>query len=340
MPFWSGGYLYVDSGIFSGTGRENLGISQLLNSDQNRLILYSGDRSLTFDLEKDTVRDNDGQAYYPGAIRRGGRVFVPAYTVSSRFQITQSIIDVKRGSLVWLRPSGYGLSEEVFADAAEYSMESTYRNYLRDKERADASASTEEPPAVPENPGGAVSEPLETELNGKRIYLCIAGVSSTLLDVLDTYGAQAAFFLTPAQMAESGDLLRRMTATGQSVGILADGSDPEHTVEEQLKAGNQALAQAACCKTRFALIQKAVGRSVETAQDMGFCCLRPDLDRSGRTLQGPEGAESLLERITSRRGDVTVWLGEGVTSQGLRSFLIAVRKADGVCVALRETAVE
>ena len=172
MPFWSGGYLYVDSGIFSGTGRENLGISQLLNSDQNRLILYS------------------------------------------------------------------------------------------------------------------------------------------------------------------------MTATGQSVGILADGSDPEHTVEEQLKAGNQALAQAACCKTRFALIQKAVGRSVETAQDMGFCCLRPDLDRSGRTLQGPEGAESLLERITSRRGDVTVWLGEGVTSQGLRSFLIAVRKADGVCVALRETAVE
>ena len=42
MPFWSGGYVYIASSIFTGTGRESLGISQVLNSDQGRLVLYSG----------------------------------------------------------------------------------------------------------------------------------------------------------------------------------------------------------------------------------------------------------------------------------------------------------
>ena len=52
MPFWSGGYVYIASSIFTGTGRESLGISQVLNSDQGRLVLYSGGRSLTYTLRQ------------------------------------------------------------------------------------------------------------------------------------------------------------------------------------------------------------------------------------------------------------------------------------------------
>ena len=47
MPFWSGGYVYIASSIFTGSAREALGISQVFNSDQGRLVLYSGGRSLT-----------------------------------------------------------------------------------------------------------------------------------------------------------------------------------------------------------------------------------------------------------------------------------------------------
>ena len=39
MPFWSGGYVYIASSIFTGRGREALGVSQVFNSDHDRLVL-------------------------------------------------------------------------------------------------------------------------------------------------------------------------------------------------------------------------------------------------------------------------------------------------------------
>ena len=339
MPVWSGGYLYIAGSVFTGAGRESLGISQVLNTGQERLVLYSGGRSLTFDLAKGTARDNDGQSYSPGAIRRGGAVFVPVYAVTRCFELVYSIIEVDRGSLVWIRPSGSSLSDSLFADAAKHSMESVYADYLRAKEQTDAPAGTVDKPTAPAAPSAESSpEEPETELHGKSVYLCLEGVSSAMLDVLDVYGAQAAFFLSPEQIAEEGDLLRRMIATGQSVGILADGADPERSVAEQLEAGNRALAQATCGKTRLALIRNGGSQAAALAEELGFRCLRPDLDRSGQPLRNAAAAESLLQRTSARRGDVSIWLGDGAASVGLRSFLLAVREAGGVCVALTEAA--
>ena len=39
MPFWSGGYVYIASSIFTGRGREALGVSQVFTSAQDRLVL-------------------------------------------------------------------------------------------------------------------------------------------------------------------------------------------------------------------------------------------------------------------------------------------------------------
>ena len=61
MPFWSGGYVYIASSIFTGAARETLGISQVLNNDQGRLVLYSGGRSLTYNLSASYALDNDGE---------------------------------------------------------------------------------------------------------------------------------------------------------------------------------------------------------------------------------------------------------------------------------------
>lgn len=340
MPIWSGGYLYIASSIFSGAGREILGISQVLNNDQGRLVLYSGGRSLTFDLGQNFARDNDGQNYYPGAVRRNGVVFVPAYAITRCFDLTYSIIEVERGSLVWIRTPNSTLSDSLYADAAQYSMKSVYADYLRAKEQADAPAAPAVPVTPTDKPATAVppagDEEPDAELNGKRIYLCLEGVSAPLLDALDTYGAQAAFFLSPSQMMESGDLLRRMAVGGQSVGILVDGSDPERSVEEQLEEGNRALAQATCGKTRLALIQNGGAQAVEAAEHLGFRCLLPDVDSGGQGLRGSAGAESLLNRVSVRRGDTSVWLGDGTAILGLQGFLAAVGEAGGVCAALTE----
>lgn len=336
MPFWSGGYVYIASSIFTGTARESLGISHVLNSDQGRLVLYSGGRSLTYNLSASYALDNDGAAYYPGAIQRNGTVFVPANTVSRYFDLVYSVIEVEHGSMVWLRQPNYGVSDKLYADAARYPMNSVYADYIRAKEAAPPEGGSPSVTGRPASP--SASQDPAAELDGKRIALCLqAGSSATLLaDVLESYDAGAAFFFTPEEMERQGGTLRRLTARGQSIGILADAGDPDRTVEEQLEAGNAALFRATCGKTRLAYIRGGGPQILQAAREAGFRCLQPELDRSGYGLQNAAGALELVQRLAARRGDVSVWLGDAANSAGLRSLLSAVKEAGGVCAAYTE----
>lgn len=337
MPFWSGGYVYIASSIFTGTVRETLGISQVFNSDQGRLVLYSGGRSLTYTLSANCALDNDGAAYYPGAIRRGGTVFVPANTVARYFDLLYSVIEVEHGSMVWFRQQGYGMSDKLFADAAQYSMNSVYADYIRAKEARpeDGSPSGALRPASPAGAQGAAG------LEGKRIALCFQGGTNTaaLADALESYGAGAAFFFTPEEMERQGGTLRRLIARGQGIGILADAADPSRTVVQQLEAGNAALFRATCGKTRLAYLQNGGAQALQAAEGAGYLCLRPDLNRNGQSLQNAAGAQELVRRLAAWRGDAAVWLGDSAAGAGLRAFLSAAKEAGGVCAAYRETGV-
>lgn len=336
MPFWSGGYVYIASSIFTGAARESLGISQVLNSDQGRLVLYSGGRSLTYNLSANCALDNDGAAYYPGAIQRNGTVFVPANTVSRYFDLVYSVIEVKHGSMVWLRQPSYEVPDKLYADAAQYSMNSVYDDYIRAKE----SAPPEGGPggnSRPASPSG--SQDPAAGLEGKRIALCFqAGTSASLLaDALESYDAGAAFFFTPEEMERQGGTLRRLAAQGQSIGVLADAGDPDRTVAEQLEAGNAALFRATCGKTRLAYVRGGGAQALQAAEEAGFRCLRPDLDRSGTALRNASGALELVRRLGSWQGNASVWLGDAAGPSGLRSFLSAAQEAGGVCAAYTET---
>lgn len=333
MPFWSGGYVYIASSIFTGAAREALGVSQVLNSDQGRLVLYSSGRSLTFNLSENCALDNDGAAYYPGAIQRNGTVFVPANTVSRYFDLVYSVIEVERGSLVWLRQPSYGSTDKLYADAAQYSMNSVYADYIRAKEAPQPGGTSG---GASKPPSSGTQDPSAGSLEGKRIALCLAGGSAAAADALDSYHAGAAFFFTPEDMERQGDVLRRLTAAGQSVGILADAGDPERTVEEQLEAGNAALFRAACGKTRLAYIQNGGAQALQAAREQGFCCLRPEVDWSGQSLGTLSDAQALVQRLSGRRGNAAVWLGDNVSPAGLRSFLSAAREAGGACAAYTE----
>ena len=47
------------------------------------------------------------------------------------FDLSYSITEVPHGYMVWFRKAGYPLSDIRFADAASYSMESRYADYLK-----------------------------------------------------------------------------------------------------------------------------------------------------------------------------------------------------------------
>lgn len=338
MPFWSGGYLYIASSIFTGSAREALGVSRVLDSGQEWVVLYSGGggRSLTFNLSDSYALDNDGNPYYPGALRRNGTVFVPASTVSRYFDLAYSVIQVDRGGLVWLRQAGYGLPDKLFADAAQYSMNSVYADYLQARAAASGEGGAPEGAARPADPAGE-QEP-SAGLEGKRVALCLRAGSdaSSMADVLAAQGAGAAFFFTPEEMERQGETLRRLIAQGQSVGVLADAGDPERSVAQQLEAGNAALCRAACVKTRLAYIQGGGPQDLQSAAEAGFRCLRPDLERSGQPLQSASGAQELVRRLAAWKGDAAVWLGDAASPAGLRAFLAAAGEAGGICTAYRE----
>ena len=232
------------------------------------------------------------------------------------------------GNLVWLRRlSSNSLPESVFADAARNRMAERYSRYLKSKEPVEAPETTLE--IAPEE-----------SFEGKSIYLCTRAddpaAAAALLDALAQQNSQAAFFCTVDFLEQQGDLLRRMAATGQAIGMLADGSDAARPVAEQLRDGNAALALATCEKTRLVRLENGTEQAALELTRAGYCLLTPTMDRSGYGLKSASNADALLQRVTAKRGDVSVWLGESATASGLRAFLSAAKAADDRCQAVTE----
>ena len=130
-----------------------------------------------------------------------------------------------------------------------------------------------------------------------------------------------------------------MAATGQTIGLVADGANPDVTVLEQLSQGNEALYRATCGKTRMVYLRNADEDTVHAVTEAGYCCLNPQLDHSGYGLQGTSGATLLMQRAASMQGNVSVWLGDNAAAAGLRTLLADVGAAGNHCLSLTETAV-
>lgn len=329
MPFWSGGYLYLPSTIFTGSVGRQLGISYSRYVNRQTVILYSSDtHALIFDLANNTTKDNQGNAYAQTAILRGGVVFVPEPVITSFFGITCTRTAVPYGYLVRLRNSEAVLSDQLFADAASYTMEERYDQYL--KTHTEEGGQTD---------GG--TQGVTPSVKGKSVYLCLSAQDPELvedaLEALELYGGQATFYCSLEFLEEQGDLLRRMEVSGQGIGILADSADPERTAAEQLERGNELLYRAACAKTRLVCVENASERTLSDLAQAGYCCLQADMDRTAYALTSSASAQTLLQRVSAHSGNVSVWLGESVSGTGLRSFLQKADQADDRCLAMTET---
>ncbi len=319
MPFWSGGYLYVASTVFSGS--DELGFSSSRNQAKQTLVFWmpsQENNALVFDLAAGTVTDGRGEAKYPGALVRGSTIFVPVGLMAASFGLSYTNTPVSNGYLVRVRNSRSVLSDAVFADAAASQMAARYEQYRQSK-----TAAAETEPVQPD----------EADESGRRVYLCIqaddAGQVETLLNVLNQYHCQATFYCTESFLKSGGDLLRRMEATGQGIGLLAEN-------EAEAQRLNRLLFAAVSTKTR--LVRSGADENRGALTEAGLYPLQADLDRERQGLRGSGAANALLERVTGRSGSSVVWLGTRVTAAGLGSFLGAARGKEDRMLALTETA--
>ncbi len=329
MPFWANRSLYVPGTVFNA---QSLGTAFSYNPYRGRAVVYRKDLpyvALLFDLNRNSVDDNDGYGYYPPAIVRNGIAFVAVNLVCSYFGLTASTTKVANGYLVRVCGPDAVLSDRNFAEAATYTMDLRYQQYLAAREAAQEQAPPSGEDPDPDPPSG----------EDREVALCFRPGSRTvlvsLLDALDAAGAAGTFCLTEAELTAWGGLVRRMTTGGHAVALLigggGDGSEP---AADRLAAANDALWRAAGIKTRLCFSED--GGDAAGARAAGFRVVEPDLTAGGG-LTGPAGAEALAEQLKPLRGDVAVWLGEDADAGGLSRFLLLTEAAGNRYVRLRET---
>ncbi len=321
MPFWSNGFLYVPSTVFSDSGELNFSDSRNLTKQTMVFWMPSqGNNALVFNLGKGTVTDGNGESKSPGAIVRGSSVFLPVGLMASAFGLTYTNIPVSHGYMVRVRNGRSVLSDAIFADAATTQMEARYQHYLQSKSTTQGDDPEEEGPQ-------------EEETQGKRLYLGILAddtqLVGQLLDSLDQYHCQATFYCTETFLESGGSLLRRMIGSGHSVALAVESP-------QSAAACNELLSVATGGKTRLVYDpeQRGTGKTLEEA---GFCQLRADVNWTGTGLWGYTTAASLLSKTGARSGNCVAWLGDQTNAAGLSAFLQMALARDDRMLALTET---
>jgi len=340
MPFWSGGYLYVPSSIFSG---KELGVYYSRNAAKRTVVLYNRNSSLIFNMDTKTLTDGSGNEYYPGPIEKNGVSFIPISIVAQFFGLTYTSTKITittasktvHGFLIRVKSGGAVLSDSAFTDAAATQLISRYELYSSQKETA--TTPTDESPVTPDDTTPVTEEP---DTGREKLYLCFAvrdtDAVKSLLDGLDKAGMQATFYFPLEKLKSSGDLLRRMAATGQGIGFLT-AVDPDGQWLEDLKEANSVLAQATGEKTRLILPVSASSSQLQAAKDAGWCALRANLNRSAKGLTTASAAAALLKKAEARKRDTVIWLDANVTAGGLKAFLTGATAAEDRCLAVTET---
>lgn len=325
MPFWYGGNLYVSTTMFS---TKELGIYYSWNSIKQTVVLSANGRALIFNLAEGTVIDGNGNSRAPTAITKNSGVFLPVDMVARFFGMTYTNTRVTNGYLIRVRSSDSVLPDSVFADAAAFQMASRYSQYQNQYQKP------KEPVYVPEE-----TQPV-TAASGQSVALCFQVTNSekteVFLNLLSTAGAYATFYFSEEQILKSGDLLRRMVATGYAVGLIADAA-AEASVTKQLQRANDALCASTGGKTRLCKIENSTKTAAAEAKSAGYCCLRAGFDRSAYGLNSSSNASYLFSKISEKKGAVSIWLSGNVNSSGLRAFLTAAKAADDRLINLTET---
>ena len=178
-----------------------------------------------------------------------------------------------------------------------------------------------------------------SQTGGQRIYLCLRGDSATptLLDALDRHDLRATVFCDETFLAEQGDLLRRMTATGYRVGLYVSAVTPASALA-QLETCNLLLQRTTMEKTRLAFIDGGGEDTLRAVRDAGFLCLRPDVNRADAPLRTSRQAADLLKLVSQQSESLSLWLGGSVNRSALNAFLNDALNLDDTFLPWTETA--
>ena len=322
MPFWAGGRLYVPSTVITGT---DLGLFYSRSRDKQTVVVYRQGSALTFDLSSGAVNDQSGRQYGGSAIVRGDVVFLPIELLTQFFALDYSYTRISYGYLVRIKSDTVVLSDAKFIDAAAAPMAQRYNEYIK-------SHSGGLTPGDTPRPSG--------DSDTDRVYLTLpvtdAALSLELLSSLEDAGAKATFLFTEKQLADSGDLLRRLRVGGSAVALRIDASGGSGRTISAIVRAYDALWAACYRKTRLVVLEAAADATVRAARNAGYCPIIFDLDYSaGLPASATRTANAVLR--AARSGGCTVLLGsDSAVQEDWSAFLNRLRAGALPIAALNE----
>lgn len=285
MPVWSGGVLYVPHSVFdSGSTGVPLGTSCIYNKRSNTVSVFSLSKMVLFDLNSGTCIDQGtGKKVSAKAILRNGRAYLPVSAVCSLFDLlTPSYTSTEYGYLVRIKNNSVVLSDSQFIDAAD----NTLSRWLKEYQQSLIVPETK-PPSFPP----VVSTPSDPPAQNPSVSTYLAfrctdpEYTAAIADILESSHKAGLFFFHPHDLAAQGQLIRRLSGSGHSIGILAEGNDVNETLA-LLEEGTQILQAISHTRTYFALVPKSHRTQ---AAELGWACWNssktyaPDGSLSGYT---------------------------------------------------------
>ncbi len=264
MPINYSGNIYVPYSVFNS---HELGTFSVYSQSAQIVTVFGDGVQLYFNLQNGTTYDNFDTQYRQRAISSNGRIYLPASFTCEYFGINYTMISGNKYGNIVRMTVGSALDDATFSSAASALMKSRLDDYNKAKATPTPSSTAVSTPTVTRTP--TPQHPDNTDHSTVKVYLNFFGIDPELtpniLSLLQTRTNNAAFFVTEDDIAAHPDIIRRISGSGHTIGIIC-GSEPE----QDYSAAAPLLFDAAQTCT-FIIAESADDAATEqTAEDLGL----------------------------------------------------------------------
>jgi len=249
-PFYSGGSLYIPYTAFS-AGPNGVVVSH--DAAEQQLVLFTRVSRLVYDIEAGTVTDENDIVKKVTVSYRNGILFIPAVQAASHFGLSVSLLTSKTGCQVIRFTNGQHVyNNDEFIKKAE-TLISFYLEYNASQEAQNPTGNGDDIPQEDVVP--------PEDQDPATVYLAIAGaaVSEQTMNYLKQMNIPAAFFVTEQQLLEEKELMRKIYASGYTIGLTVEAGVTD--VEAALVSANAAMDKTLFCRSVLVLLPEGMWES-------------------------------------------------------------------------------
>ena len=326
MPIWVDGEIYIPYSILDAKSNGvRWGIYCNYMKADHFLTVYDVDKRLflDFDLREGTAFDSiTGEEYAPGAVLRGSRPYLPLKLMCEYFGLQYSYQEITQGMLLRIKNEDVVLSDAVFVDAAANVLNLRLKEY----NQANGTESAIPGPATPSTPSGGTAG-VEKRVPTYLAFTCDqAEELVSLLLMLEGRRIYAVIFVTPELVEERGDLMFWASGAGHTVGLIAEGGDPDEILRS-LAQGSRALEKEAFLRTT---VVRAPAEYLGWLEREGWVCWNSTLELTPGDGDGAAAfARRTLTRLEGRTKSTYLLLDAGSNTMRILPTLLSELKKAG-----------